>query len=222
MARTLWFEGAGWEKADSSQATDVGNCRIRTAFKDCCGIIIYLELLQGTNYVKNVGTGGWPYYGVVDAAYRIVGDDAANTGDNWVIPRNKKFNYAKQGILQLVNSIDNIEPFDEIQVSNYLMGYRVFKEGGGYNLGDEFVFDNELYQRRMEIYQRFYNLEQQEGKKFPNLSVWVDEENPTIAHMLRHFNGYNKHWIFDISTDDWMGTMKQTPLNSPGVHGVAE
>jgi len=31
--RTLYFEGAGWDKADVSIAT-IGNCRCRTAFKN--------------------------------------------------------------------------------------------------------------------------------------------------------------------------------------------
>jgi len=39
--KTLFFEGAGWDKAESN---GVGNCRIRATFKDKKGRKIYFEL----------------------------------------------------------------------------------------------------------------------------------------------------------------------------------
>lgn len=42
--KTLIFEGAGWSSADSSKASDVGNCRIRATFLNKQGKQIYIEL----------------------------------------------------------------------------------------------------------------------------------------------------------------------------------
>jgi len=43
--KTLIFEGAGWADADTSKATDVTNCRIRTRLRNNSGRVIYLEIL---------------------------------------------------------------------------------------------------------------------------------------------------------------------------------
>ncbi len=42
--KILNFEGAGWAGADSSKATNLTNCRIRTTFVNDLGKKIYLEL----------------------------------------------------------------------------------------------------------------------------------------------------------------------------------
>jgi hypothetical protein len=41
---TLVFEGAGWDKAESSINSGVGNCRIRTRVRNNEGRLIYLEM----------------------------------------------------------------------------------------------------------------------------------------------------------------------------------
>lgn len=42
--KVIKFEGAGWSKADTSQATDMANCRVRTTFINDKGQKIYFEL----------------------------------------------------------------------------------------------------------------------------------------------------------------------------------
>ncbi|OME55409.1 hypothetical protein BSK59_13095 [Paenibacillus odorifer] len=42
--KTLIFEGAGWEIAESAIVSGVGNCRIRTRIRNCDGRLIYLEM----------------------------------------------------------------------------------------------------------------------------------------------------------------------------------
>ena len=44
--KTLIFEGAGWDDADSSKNTDLKNCRIRTKFVNDKGENIYLEMMN--------------------------------------------------------------------------------------------------------------------------------------------------------------------------------
>ena len=44
--KTLYFEGAGWEKAERSINT-IGNCRVRTAFHLDNGKGVYLEIVCG-------------------------------------------------------------------------------------------------------------------------------------------------------------------------------
>ena len=41
--KLIKFEGAGWEEADTSKATDMKNCRVRTTFINDHGQKIYLE-----------------------------------------------------------------------------------------------------------------------------------------------------------------------------------
>lgn len=42
--KTIKFEGAGWAGADTSKATDMKNCRVRTTFINDRGQKIYLEI----------------------------------------------------------------------------------------------------------------------------------------------------------------------------------
>lgn len=56
-----------------------------------------------------------------------------------------------------------------------------------------------------------YELEKSEGKKYPNLSLWVDENNPELLHLLRHFPGYNRHWEIK-NTENWKENMQETKL----------
>ena len=44
VSKLIKFEGAGWAGADSSKATDMLNCRVRTTFINDFGKKIYLEM----------------------------------------------------------------------------------------------------------------------------------------------------------------------------------
>lgn len=135
----------------------------------------------------------------------------------------KTFCYSEEGILGVVNDLG--ASFDAIKVLPDLAGYRVFPEKKpcqgteGYYYGDEFAFDPVMLVRREAVYKRVLEIETAE-KGNVNFSLWVDEADPGILHLLRHFNGYNKHWT--IRTDlgntleDWMATAKETILGRYG------
>lgn len=219
--RILYFEGAGWEEADSSKATDVGNCRIRTVFTNKKAESIYLELS-----CTEVGKRSSPrikyltYAGFVTDCFFVTGDDD-DCNKHGIVNRNSVvFEYNRENILSYVNSLGC--DFDEVMTLPYLAGYHVHSEHGGYNYGDKFVYDEGLLRRRKAIDRYYYDLEKSEGKEFPNHSTWVDEDNPDILHLLRHFNGYNRHWIIDVTAENWIGTVTRTPLYSPGKWGIAE
>lgn len=65
--KTLYFEGAGWSDTDSS--TNVGNCRIRTAFTNDDGRQIYLEMSSGKERARNLWKQGSMLYSL-DQEYR--------------------------------------------------------------------------------------------------------------------------------------------------------
>lgn len=157
----------------------------------------------------------------------------------------RTFPYTEQGVLDIVNSLG--ASFDAIKVLPDLGGYRVFPgkhscDGpNGYYYGDEFHYDPEMIARREAIYSKIYETEKEElqrdwdkhrgeyGSKFahapgqvasPNFSLWVDEFDPGLLHLLRYFIGCNKHWTIrtDVgdTLDGWMSTAKETPLGEYG------
>lgn len=224
MGKTLYFEGAGVSEADISKAT-IGNCRIRTAFHLDNGKAMYIEILCGEN--KNEL---WKYTGYITDLYRIT-DDKPNDDCNRYRHKKKgsKIEYTKESICNFVNRLG--ASFDDIKVVNDLGGYNVFPEENscqglkGYNYGDEFILEPELVEKRHMIYQYFYKLEKREGKKYPNFSLWVDEKDKYVLHLLRHYSGtfktaHNKHWIIRLNEKDiensrnW--TMKEETLGRYG------
>jgi len=207
--KTLYFEGAGCVPRG-----EVENCRIRTAFRNDEGKAIYLEII-GVETTKHSPSryNHYTNYGFVDHCHYITGDhDDCN---NHTLPqeRNTNFEYTKANILAFVNSLGC--SFDQIVVLPNLAGYRVHTDDRGYNFGDEFQYNEERTVRAEEIHKHFYDLEKSEGKKFPNLSLWVDEQNPELLHLLRHFNGYNKHWNIQ-NIENWQDTVVETPLGKYG------
>ena len=194
MKKTLYFEGAGCVPCG-----EVENCRIRTAFRDADGRAIYLEItsIEVTKYTSKMYK-HFRNVGFIDACFYI--DDEYEP-----IERGYAFEYTKANILQVVNSLGC--SFDEVVILPNLAGYRVFRDDG-YNFGDEFVFDAERTARAEKIKDYFYAIEKAEGKKYPNLSLWVDDEDPGLLHLLRHFNGYNKHWIIE-NIENWQETIRE-------------
>lgn len=221
--KVLYFEGAGWAGADSSKATNVGNCRIRTAFTNNEGRKIYLELLsyqKSTNDKKikryeeyQVGD----FIGWVDFCFYIDTEskDPCNEKVIREVERNIKFNYSIEGITEMINKHLNCS-FESIEVLPNLAGYRVHGENRSYNLADEFIYNKELTEKRIEIEKYFCELEKSEGKQYPNFSVWVDENNADNLHLLRHFNGYNKHWSIQANEESWINTVQETTLGKYG------
>jgi len=211
MAKTLYFEGAGWADCDTSKATDMVNCRVRTAFTTDAGRNIYLEMSSSevtkhsSPLVKGLRYACW----VTDCFY-ITGDrDDCNK--NRILNRNEKtFEYNRANVLRFVNSLGC--SFDNVETLPDLAGYRVFKDHDGYNFGDEFIYNAEITARANEIESHFYALEKSEGKQYPNFSLWFDSEDTGLLHLLRHFPNLNRHWSIRADVENWQETVKETVL----------
>ena len=205
--KTLYFEGAGCVPRG-----EVENCRIRTAFRTDGGKAMYLEI-----YGEEIGKtsspiskshapyGGW----ITDVCFIVNGKNGVEY--EYVEKHNHiVIDYNRASILKFVNSLGC--SFDDVVVLPSLAGYRVFGEKQGqHNFGDEFQYDPVRTVKSEEIRQYFYDLEESEGKKYPNFSLWVDEHNADLLHLLRHFNGYNREWIITIC-ENWADTMSEIEI----------
>lgn len=240
--KVLYFEGAGWSDADISKAT-IGNCRIRTAFHLDDGRAVYLEIV-GSERTKHSSPRvyQWQYTGFVTDCFYIT-DDVPNDDCNKhrvtipgtllrkreAVEHNVRFEYTEAEILRFVNSLG--AGFDAIKVVPDLGGYRVFPSEkscqgpDGYYYGDEFKFDPELTARREAVYGHYYEIEKAEGTEHPNLSMWVDEHDPGLLHLLRHFSGDfktagNRHWLIRVdggnTLDDILATAQEATLGKYG------
>lgn len=236
--RVLYFEGVGMD--NPAIADDfVKNCRIRTAFHLDNKSPVYLEIVGGRLGKIEPAL----YTASVVCCYRISTDEPNDDCNRYPITKyhGTSFVYSEEEVLKVVNGLG--ASFDAIKVLPPLGGYRAFKEHkpysgpAGYRFGDEFEFDPEMLTRREAVYDKVYGIESDQlladkamnGDKFvhspsgvdrPNFSLWVDENDPGLLHLLRHFNGYNKHW--EIRTDEgdtleeWMATAKVTRLGRSG------
>jgi len=123
--KTLIFEGAGWVAADSSKASDVGNCRIRSTFKNKHGREIYLELnghpphKHSPQYMKNFTVGGW-----VSHSHDVVDGEKLSLRN-----LDHNFEYCKASILKLVNGLEIGGDFECIEVRDSWCGFSVDGKG---------------------------------------------------------------------------------------------
>lgn len=242
--KTLYFEGAGWSGADISKATigncrirtafhlDNGKAIFleisgteRAAWSDLQYTGIIDNCYYITDDVPNDDCNQHNLLCVLPLTCDIENAIASNT----------IFPYTEEGILEIVNGFG--ASFDSIKVLPDLGGYRVFpgkhscSGTKGYYYGDEFRYDPEMIARREAVYNRIYEIEKEErqrdynehGGKFihfpgrassPNFSLWVDEFDPGLLHLLWHFDGHNRHWLIRTDTgntlDDWMATAVET------------
>jgi len=223
--KVLYFEGAGCENTCRG---DISNCRIRTAFTNNEGKKIYLEI-QGIEKTKDdfkkyhrfnnyvIGEA----IGFIDSYHYITNDSKIDDENNSRLEyeRNVNISYSYKGILKFVNENCNCS-FDSIEVLGWLAGYRVFADTtketyntyAAFNYGDEFHYNIELEATRKEIQKHFYELEKSESKQYPNFSLWVDDKDNNLLHLLRHFNGYNKHWSIRTDAENWKDSIKETTL----------
>lgn len=120
--KTLIFEGVGWADADTSKATDVTNCRIRTKLRNNSGRVIYLEMTCchfENPKVMPEWAKGFDYGAYIDSIFY--------TDSNWDNRRNYSkelqpltnihFEYNKENILKFVNEKLNCS-FDDMIVYN--------------------------------------------------------------------------------------------------------
>lgn len=213
--KILYFEGAGWSEADTSKET-IGNCRVRTAFINNEGEKIYIEITAAPKLDKKHKAIPGKYWMHIDHLFCVTEDaDENKTGIKYDYQDLKEnYDYREEDITRWINKHLKSN-FDTIEVLPDLAGYRVHR-GQEYNLVDNFNYDKELTAKRLEIKQHFEELEKSEGKKYPNLSMWADAKDPRKLHLLRHFNGYNKHWEMDPTAENWQKTIKETKLGMYG------
>ncbi|MDF2950566.1 MAG: hypothetical protein K0S18_149 [Anaerocolumna sp.] len=223
--KTLYFEGAGCENTNRGE---ISNCRIRTAFTNNDGKKVYVELSGAEKtmddlkkYKRFEGYEIGEAIGFIDSCHYITDnqkiDDENSNRIN--IENNRHFSYSYDGILKFINENCNCS-FDDIEVLDWLSGYRVFADTTketrntflAFHYGDEFIYNKELNEARREIENHFYNLEKSEGKQYPNFSLWVDDKDKHLLHLLRHFNGYNKHWSIRTDSENWIDTVEETTL----------
>ena len=117
--RILYFEGAGWEGADSSRATDLGNCRIRTRIKNKDGRIIYLEMggfLRNKYTPKDVD---FSILGRIDHVFYTDIDWDARDNYSRELSQYEKlsFEYNKENVLNFVNEKLNCDFEDIVTLS---------------------------------------------------------------------------------------------------------
>lgn len=155
------------------------------------------------------------------------------------MPR-RTFEYSERDILRFVNSLG--ASFNGIQVVNDLGGYRVFKEDPPrgsciYNFQEDFTYDPALIERRKAVHDVVYRIEKAEreedlrskggkfvhsplGHTYPNFSLWVDRTRTDQLHLMRHYNGHNRHWLITIGDDgtaeDWVNCAAECQLGKYG------
>lgn len=119
--KTLIFEGAGWEGADSSIQSGVGNCRIRTRIRNNEGRVIYLEMggtIKSWNEKRDFAK-GLTFIGRTDHCFYADSKWDSNRSYSEGL-RDKEqghFEYSKENILKFVNENLNCS-FDFMEVIN--------------------------------------------------------------------------------------------------------
>lgn len=224
MKRTLYFEGAGCVPRG-----EVENCRIRTAYRNKFGEIVYLEMSGfDTAYKFEIDKNGnrkskkiTGAFGHIDYCHKTKQEQDDNGITVWSDCNkyqysyplrardnvNYGFEYTKAGILEMVNThLDG--NFDEVVILPDLAGYRVHagKYNGKdcpYNLMDDFVFDEARTKQAEKIKQYFYDFEKNVlGKKYPNNSVYFEND---ILKVEIPYNGFNDKFeianVFDFKFD---------------------
>lgn len=171
--KVLFFEGAGCVERGT-----VENCRIRTAFTNNEGKGIYLEL-WGIEVTKNSPERYkvYEYAGVVDYCYEVL-----ESGEQFRFDiEEKTFNYSKRGILDFVNENLNCS-FTEIKVLDTFDGYRVHKDGGGYNFIEDFEYKPEIAAARRKAYNEIdMQIREQLCEKYSKINLEsMNDESITV------------------------------------------
>ena len=218
MKKVLYFEGAGCVPCN-----DVENCRIRTAFTNKDGKMIYIEFISGCKttkieYEKNGRKLKNPKYiteeGCLycDYCHYITDDPNVDDCNDSILSCERNSNlenkkYTKENILTFVNEHCNAD-FDEIVVLDDLAGYRVFADGKRntpemYNFGDMFQYDEELtHKRREKVEQMKKEFCELFNQEYDNTSYYIENGKLTVKinvsdHALQKAN-WNKSRKFTV------------------------
>lgn len=118
--KTIKFEGAGWAEADTSKATDMQNCRVRTTFINDKGQKIYLEMGCVDNR-KNLSM--YPMYKNMSIPWHInflfyTKDKSRHCSEDFSTCYKKTQEFTKENVLKLLNRNCNAS-FDNIETINW-------------------------------------------------------------------------------------------------------
>lgn len=142
MIKKLLFEGCGWSGTESD--SDIGNCKLRTAFHDDNGRPILLEICGNAKKFltdKSLASRYGDFVGFVDKAYYIKITDSLI--DLWFGEREKAidddkkiFKWTRSGIIELLKQLNTT--VEKIEIDNSHT-YRVYTEDDNlYCYGDSF------------------------------------------------------------------------------------
>lgn len=124
--KPLIFEGVGYSKSDASG--DVGNCRIRATFLNKSGSEIYLELIAIKPHKWSLQKQkSYQICGVVDHLF-YTSDRKTGYSDRFSHLHKMYFEWTRENILKLVNSLEIDGGFDSIEVRDDWNGFDVLGE----------------------------------------------------------------------------------------------
>lgn len=195
--KVLYFEGAG-----AVPRGEMGNCRIRTAFKNDAGQRIYLEVLgfvrKGHRWCEKNTPDAWKFVGYVDHAYFITdGEDDVCNENRCKCERDSCFEYTHEALLKFVNSEFNCS-FDAVFVTGELDGYHVFPSTRGpkdYNYGDEFVYSDEMTCHALSIRRHILQ------KDVCKASIWREGDILNVRYCSGEKSG--QHWVYLLDQPYW-------------------
>jgi hypothetical protein len=161
--KVLFFEGAG-----CVERGDLENCRIRTAFRNDEGKAFYLEL---SGFEKHKWTPDYLKHfenvGHIDYCYELGKDGEKLMADI----EKKNFEYSRQSILDFVNREMGCS-FTDIVITDMFYGYRVHKDGGGYNFMEDHDWNVEkAHAARQAYFDLDMKIRKQLGEKYSKISL---------------------------------------------------
>lgn len=212
--RTLYFESAGCVPCG-----DVENCRIRTAYTNKNGEVVYLELggsdnayefytdRKGNRKAKSISGA----FGHVEFAFITKPTKGEGGVTRWndcnsnryparkIENANYSFEYSKAEILRIVNEYFDGD-FDEVVILPCLSDYRVHKDNvskidyGNYgecpfNLSDDFIYDKSRTEQAKKIKAYFDDYEKTVMGKHYPNNSVYFEHG--VLKVLIHYNCYN-------------------------------
>ncbi len=192
--RILYFEGAGCVPRG-----DLENCRIRTALSLDNGNLVYLEI-SASEVTKNMSPTYKLFKNVahIDHCHNITGyDEKVREFDR----NGFVFEYNRENLLKFVNGLG--ASYDAVKILPDLAGYRVHKDGGGYNFADEFIYNEERTKQAERIKQWYYDKEKAKGVKYPCFSIWFPNVRESETLNVRFFDGRGTTEIADVFAFDF-------------------
>jgi hypothetical protein len=183
--KVLYFEGAGCVPRG-----DVENCRIRTSFVNDEGVQIYLEL-SGYEQTKTAKSRRYDYDNVtvIDYCYEVTPDGEkyrADVGFN-------NFEYTKTNILEFVNKNLGCS-FTEIKILDVFDGYHVHKGGGGYNLIEDYAYNEKRANAAREAFNKVdMEIREKLCEKYSKISLLSIEDDGITVRCYASDNSMIAH-----------------------------